>query len=144
MRDYSKNKKPKFVQLTAWWCQATDHHLNQYLSRSMSPYAIISPPWVKQCWLIINWTLGNKLKFESKYNHSQPLIFIQQNPFEKSLCKTVDIFSSHSVLTHWGRVMHQFVSELNIISSDNGLSPNRRQAIIWTKAGLLLMEQTSA
>ena len=26
-----------------------------------------------------------------------------------------------------------------IIGSDNGLSPDRRQAIIWTKAGILLI-----
>ena len=43
-------------------------------------------------------------------------------------------------LTHWGRVMHICVSELTIIGSDNGLSPGRRQAIIWTNAGLLLIE----
>ena len=41
------------------------------------------------------------------------------------------------VLTHWGRVMHICVSELTIIGSDNGLSPGRRQAIIWTIAGIL-------
>ena len=29
------------------------------------------------------------------------------------------------------------VSKLNIIGSDNGLSPGRRQAIIWTNAGIL-------
>ena len=27
-----------------------------------------------------------------------------------------------------------------IIGSDNGLSPGRRQAIIWTNAGILLIE----
>ena len=31
------------------------------------------------------------------------------------------------------------VSKLTIIGSDNGLSPDRRQAIIWTNAGLLLI-----
>ena len=41
------------------------------------------------------------------------------------------------VLTHWGRVTHICVSKLTIIGSDNGLSPNRRKAIIWTNAGLL-------
>ena len=30
------------------------------------------------------------------------------------------------------------VSKLTIIGSDNGLAPGRRQAIIWTNAGLLL------
>ena len=42
-------------------------------------------------------------------------------------------------LTHWGRVMHICVSKLTIIGSDNGLSPDRRQAIIWAKAGILLI-----
>ena len=40
-------------------------------------------------------------------------------------------------LTHWGRVTHICVGNLNTIDSDNGLSPDRRQAIIWTNAGIL-------
>ena len=42
-------------------------------------------------------------------------------------------------LTHWGRVTHICVSKLTIIDPDNGVSPGRRQAIIWTNAGILLM-----
>ena len=42
-------------------------------------------------------------------------------------------------LTHWGRATHICVGKLAIIGSDNGLSPDRRQAIIWTNAGLLLI-----
>ena len=42
-------------------------------------------------------------------------------------------------LTHWGRVTHICVSELTIIGSDNGLPPDRRQAIIWTNDGILLI-----
>ena len=42
-------------------------------------------------------------------------------------------------LTHWGRVKHICVSRLTITGSDNGLSPGRRQAIIWTNAGILLI-----
>ena len=34
---------------------------------------------------------------------------------------------------------HICVSNLTIIGSDNGLSPGRRQAIIWTNAGILLI-----
>ena len=44
-----------------------------------------------------------------------------------------------SQLTHWGRVTHICVSKLTIIDSDNGLSPGRRQAIIWTNVGILLI-----
>ena len=42
-------------------------------------------------------------------------------------------------LTHWGRETHICVSKLTIVASDNGLSPGRRQAIIWTNAGILLI-----
>ena len=42
-------------------------------------------------------------------------------------------------LTHWGRVTHICVNKLTIIGSDNGLSPGRRQAIIWTNASRLLI-----
>ena len=34
------------------------------------------------------------------------------------------------ILTHWGRVMHICVGDLNITGSDNGLSPGRRQTIM--------------
>ena len=42
-------------------------------------------------------------------------------------------------LTHWGRVTHICISDLTIIGSDNGLSPGRRQTIIRTNAGILLI-----
>ena len=42
-------------------------------------------------------------------------------------------------LTHWGQATHICVGKLTIIGSDNGLSPGRRQAIIWTIAGILLI-----
>ena len=47
--------------------------------------------------------------------------------------------SKWSLLTHWARVTHIFVSKLTIIGSDNGLSPGRHKAIIWTNAGILLI-----
>ena len=53
-----------------------------------------------------------------------------------SFCNKRDPFPFQ--LTHWGRVTHICVSKLTIIGSDNGLSPGRRQAIIWTNAGILL------
>ena len=42
--------------------------------------------------------------------------------------------------THWGRVTHICVGKLTIIASDYGLSPVRHQAIIWTNAGILLIQ----
>ena len=35
--------------------------------------------------------------------------------------------------------MHICVNKLTIIGSDNGLSPGRRQAIIWTDGWILLI-----
>ena len=34
---------------------------------------------------------------------------------------------------------HICVGKLTIIGSDNGLAPERRQAIVWTNAGILLI-----
>ena len=42
-----------------------------------------------------------------------------------------------TLLTHWGQVTH--ISSWAIIGSDNGLSPDRPQAIIWTHAGIFLI-----
>ena len=44
-----------------------------------------------------------------------------------------------NLLTHWGRVTHICIGKLTIMGSDNGLSPGRRQAIIWTNARILLI-----
>ena len=54
---------------------------------------------------------------------------------------TVVAFDSYFelLLTHWGRVTHICVNKLTIIGSDKGLSPDRRQAIIWTNGGILLI-----
>ena len=44
-----------------------------------------------------------------------------------------------SMLTHWGQATHICVGKLTIIASDNGLSPERRQAIMWTNSGIFLI-----
>ena len=56
-----------------------------------------------------------------------------------SLSELTEGYSNIDSLTHWGRVTHICVSKLTIIGSDNGLSPGRRQAIIWTNAAILLI-----
>ena len=42
-------------------------------------------------------------------------------------------------ITHWCRVTHICIGNLTIIGSDNSLSLGRRQAIIWTNVGILLI-----
>ena len=56
-----------------------------------------------------------------------------------AFCGAMWCYSTRSTLTHWGRVTHICVGKLTIIGSDNGLSPCRRQAIIRTNAGILLI-----
>ena len=50
-----------------------------------------------------------------------------------------DLEKDPNVLTYWGRVTHICVWYLNTIGSGNCLSPERRQAIIWTNVGILLI-----
>ena len=71
-------------------------------------------------WLVMSWLLALP-------GHQQPC---------HGLCSITGPLSS---LTHWGRVTHICASKLKIIGSDNGLSPGRRQTIIWTNTGILLV-----
>ena len=75
-----------------------------------------------------------------------PAFFIIQYSVTHNIQEVVeikkwDIFLGAPVssLTHWGRETHIYVGKLTIIASDNGLSPGRRQTIIWTNAGILLI-----
>ena len=61
-------------------------------------------------------------------------VYMTTNPFY-----SIPVQTHYSTLTHWGRVTHICVGKLTSIGSDNGLSPGRRQAIIWTNAAILLI-----
>ena len=50
--------------------------------------------------------------------------------------------STPVLITHCGRVTHICVAYLTVIASDNGLSPSRRQAIIWTNAEILIIRSS--
>ena len=47
--------------------------------------------------------------------------------------------TTNLALTLRGRVTHICVDNRTIVGPDNGLSPGRRKAIIWTNAGILLI-----
>ena len=49
------------------------------------------------------------------------------------------LLSSIYTITLWGRVTHICVSKLTSIGTDNGLPPGRRQVIIWSNDGILLI-----
>ena len=65
--------------------------------------------------------------------------FIATSPRANELMGKWCRFLQRILLTHWGRVTHICDSKLTIIGSDNGLSPSRHQAIIWTNAWILLI-----
>ena len=69
------------------------------------------------------------------YNFNKIHLKFTVSQLESLFTRTIE----SAFLTHWGRVTHKCVSKLTIIGSDNGLSPDRRQAIIWTNVGLLLI-----
>ena len=75
-------------------------------------------------------------EFSSHRNNAELLCY----PLSWISCQPIGLwFEMPRRLTHWGRVTHICVSKLTTIGSDNGLSPVRRQAIIWTNAGILLI-----
>ena len=52
------------------------------------------------------------------------------------------VYNINVLLTHWGRMTRICVIKLSIIVADNGLSPDRHQAIIWTNAGWNIVNWT--
>ena len=85
---------------------------------------------------------GNpEVSFRS-YNVNRWQLFCLMNASEPILRWKNTIYSLSSDVmywNHWGWVTNICFSELTIIGSNNGLSPARRQAIIWTIAGVLLI-----
>ena len=80
-----------------------------------------------------------------QYHQAISWIIVDQDPWCYMVSRSHIEFSDSLLgslghgLTHWGRVMHICVGKLTSIGSDNGLSPERRQANIWTNAGMLLI-----
>ena len=79
--------------------------------------------------LISNWPLAYQSVTHSILNQIQ---------YRPRISDTTKLQGVNSAIT-WGRVTHICVGNLTIIGSDNGLWPGRRQAIIWTSAGTLLI-----
>ena len=65
---------------------------------------------------------------------------MQQNDFDMLSLERWLIRIRLNVLTHWVRVTYICVDNLTINGPDKGVSPSRRQDIIWTNASILLFE----
>ena len=96
-------------------------------------------------WPMMSWYRKEPEHQQPWYWPSSPEIFQLSHqrawwPYDDDFLKEIQHANcSNRFLTHWGRVTHICVDKLTIIGSDNGLSPGRRQAIIWTNAGILLI-----
>ena len=108
-------------------------------------------------WMTMKWHITSRVMEEASYFFVRPSVKFQgDRAFGTDLDKitrpvaTIKSlrfallnlnpgFSGVNELTHWGRVTLLCVGNLVIIGSVNGLLPGRRQAIIWTNAGLLLI-----
>ena len=79
--------------------------------------------------------------------NAEPMFFFHKiyKKYQMNVLHVIIYFMQHYFdtsqhnLTHWGRLTHICISKLSILGSDNGLSPGRRQAIIWTNAGIWLI-----
>ena len=138
------DEKSTQIQVMVLCCQAPSHYQNQCSPRSIIPYG---PRWVNNIldpetrskWNL-NWNFffqwnTPEAHLESWLLHDKGINSLWSN----NTLRNQWSWSTLNHLTHWGRVMHICVGNLTIIGSDNGLSPGRRQAIIWSNDRILLM-----
>ena len=91
--------------------------------------------YLNRCWLL-SLICHEELLWNFKENTKK---YFKKTTLEKVLWKmeATPFVQGSMLLTYWGGMTHICISKLTIIASDNGLSPGRRQAIIWTNAGIL-------
>ena len=73
------------------------------------------------------------------YDHVHQIFITSCTWFRRGVLCDRGFRDKAGILTHWGWVTHLCIGNLTIVGSDNGLSPDRCQAIIWTNARILLI-----
>ena len=119
----------------SWDHQEPNHNLRLHWWRSMSSYSITRGLWVNN-----KPTMCNAVLWKEPWSNNYQ--FPQISTQEQRFMPWPGILSRNGQrpLTHWGRVTHICVSKITIIGSDNDLSPDRCQAIIWTNVGILFIQ----
>ena len=141
---------------------------NQFQQYQHNMYTVNVEDWYKNnyMYIISNPCIRNNLLFVQDYEVTLSIILVMvlflpipvsapQRLLFSLLIDNMAVWSCHDVLqitckikqneeclqqlTHWCRVTHICASKIAIIGSDNGLSPGRRQAIIWANAGILFI-----
>ena len=124
-----------------------------FLRRTQWQFCPLIFSWFETCWFL--WISSEFTGFRGVYHSFRPTpcsTLWHHGPFYQHVNTDKYLFpisymkynyssmpNFNGSLTHWGRATHICVGKVTTISSDNGLSPERRQAIIWTIAGMLLI-----
>ena len=67
------NNIPILVQIMAW-CRPGDKPLSEPMMVSLLTHICVTRPhWVKQRWLIVNWTPGDKFQWNYNKSHATPI-----------------------------------------------------------------------
>ena len=146
---------------TSKWAWNTEWTLNKKCSLFLFNYIFISK-WVKRIWYVHLFCrlLTSKLRFYSliKFSDNHGAIHMpisslsnikkmlrgsinSKSDFIYMFCHLfaqITLILHNILLPHQGRVAHICVNKLTSFGSDNSLSPNWHQSIIWTNGELLL------
>ena len=132
------------------------HYSNQWWPILQTHICVTQSPWMNfhhiYFWITYTETKKNRHWLHQELSFSTLATTIDENFINitfpcQSMSKQASWCSESSCrqhktgcgLTHWGRVTHICVSKLTNTGSDNGLSPERHQAIIRPNAGIFLI-----
>ena len=128
--------------VTYWFHLHVGYHLINKMTSYMTLILNLTPLNAHYIYIFINEKTGPKSR---DWYHERYLVKTQtvNSNLKWNRLADVTLFFEVQLLKLWGYIIEAgwriYVSKLNIIGSDNGLSPDRRQAIIWTNAGILLI-----
>ena len=132
----------RYVIPRIWGCQ-NEVAVNEITETKMSSFWRNFNHWLH--WKLSFWQLPVQpvTKISSKWRHFRFSVFdcyIEAKiiRYSHTRLERLGPFILYPVELFWGGVAHISVSKLNIIGSDNRLSPGRCQVIIRTNAGIFL------
>ena len=128
----------KWLRVDYILCECcTKHHIEKH--NHMLQYILKLFTWFALWGVLLVLVIGHYINILRNRYHSTET-YRQTGPIKAPQADYImTTNNTHWTLTHWGRATHICVGKLTPIGYDNGLSPGRRQAIIWTIAGILLI-----
>ena len=132
--------KSTLVQVMAWCRQATSHYLSQCCPRSLSPYDVTRPQWVKQKWMNLEGIPVNRVIYVICIICTEFGVSLVQNKQQISIT-TNNVQSHKKYLTRLRKVNSLKPDDAHICqwtaSLFQAMAPVWYQAITWTNTDLL-------